>query len=209
MRGSRQLLIRDFLSVTTIIAIWFATFVASPDTAWLFLGAALTFCAALILRQSFLVFLLPLVFSANLMLLLNFRVALNAPSAAILIGFIVVFVVAVSEFTIRRTCFKFRTRTNRKGVVFIAIQNGALSGIFVAFQFGLPVLTSCVASWFTAFPVPIGNLAYISVFFPLVVCTVLGVALGGVLGFVCDRLIALDFQNRQTPIRTIEQETLG
>ena len=209
MRILRQIAIRDLMGVTAIIAIWFAMFVVSPDTGWLFLGTALTFCAALILRQPFLVFLLPFVFSANLMLLINLRVAWDAPSAVILIGFIVVFIVAVSEFTIRLTCFKFRTRTIRKGVVFTAIQNGALSGIFVAFQFGLPVLTSCLATWFTAFPVPIGNLAYVSVFFPLVACTILGVALGGVLGFVCDRLIALDFDNRQTPISTIEHDTLG
>jgi hypothetical protein len=144
-----------------------------------------------------------------LMLLTNLRVALDVSSVAVLIGFIVVFVVAVSEFTIRRTRSKFRTRTIRKGVFFLAIQNGALSGIFVAFQFGLPVLTSCLATWFTAFPVPIGRLAYMAVFFPLVTCTILGVALGGVLGFVCDRLIALDFENRQKPIGTIEHETLG
>jgi hypothetical protein len=204
-----QISIRDLMSVTAIVAIWFVMFVNSSDTGWLFLGTALTFSSALILRQSFLVFLFPLVFSASLMLLINLRAALNAPSTAILIGFVVVFVVAVSEFTIRRTCFKFRTRTTRRGVVFVAIQNGALSGILVAFQVGLPVLISGLATWFTAFPVPISSLVYMSVFFPLVACTTLGVALGGVLGFVCNRLIALDIENRQTPIRTEERETLG
>ena len=160
MRIPRQLAIRDLMGVTAIIAFWFAMFVVSPDAGWLFLGVSLMFCAALILRQSLLVFLLPLVFSANLVLMMNLPIAWDAPSAAILIGFIVVFIAAVSEFTIRRTRLKFRTRSERKGVIFSATWNGAVSGIFVAFQFGVAVLISCLATWFTAFPVPLSNLAY-------------------------------------------------
>jgi len=197
------------MGVTAIIAFWFAMFVVSPDAGWLFLGVSLMFCAALILRKSLLVFLLPLVFSANLVLLMNFHIAWDASSAPILIGFIVVFIAAVSEFTIRRTRFEFRTRITRKGVIFSTIRNGAVSGIFVAFQFGVPVLFSCLATWFTAFPVPFSNLVHMSIVFPLIACTILGTALGGILGFVCDGLIALDFENRQTPIRTVDPETLG
>jgi len=197
------------MGVTAIIAIWLAIFVPTPGTGLLFLGAALTFCAALILRKPFLIFFLPLVFSANLILLINFRVTLDASNAAFLMGYILAFVVAISEFTIRCTRLQFRKRTIRKGVVFKAIQNGALSGIFVAFQFGLPVLISCVATWFTAFPVPIGNLVYMAVVFPLVTCTIFGAGLGGLLGVFCDRLLAMDYKNPQTSVSTIEHETLG
>ena len=139
---------------------------------------------------------------------MNFLIAQDAPSAPILIGLIFAFIVAVSEFTIRRTCLKFRNRSIRKGVVLIGIQNGALSGFFVAFQFGLPVLISCVATWFTPFPVPLGNLVYMAVVFPLVTCTLLGAALGSILGIVCDRLIAFDYENRHPPVGTLEHETL-
>ena len=209
MRQPGQLAIGDLLGVTAIIAIWYAGFVVSPASGWLFLGVAVIFCAASILRKPILLFFLPLVFSANLLLLMILQIAKDAPPNAISIGLMVVFIVAVSEFTIRRTCINFRASTIRKGVVFIAIRNGALSGIFVAFQFGLPCFIMGLATWFTAFPVPIGTLAFMTVFYPLLACTILGVALGGVLGFVGNWLIALNFKNRQTAVRTLEQETSG
>ena len=106
------------------------------------------------------------------------------PTVLIWIGFVVTFVIAVSGFIVRRTHLKFGTRTSHKGVVVAAIRNGALSGVFVSMQFGLPVLISCLATWFTSSPVPIGNLVLASAFYPCVVCTTIGATLGGVLGFV-------------------------
>lgn len=204
LRSPKQLAIRDIMGVTAIIAIWFAMFVASSDTGWLFLGTALWSCAALILRKPFLVFLLPLVLSTNLILLVNFFVGWAAPSVAILIGYAFAFIIAVSESTIRCTCLNFKEKTIRTGVVFFSIKKGTLSGILVAFQFGLPVFISCVATWFTKFPVPLGRLVYMAVVFPLVTCSIVGAVLGGVLGIVCDRLIALNVKNGKTPVSTIE-----
>ncbi len=173
---------------------------------------ACTFCAAWLLRQPLLVFFLPLAFSSNLLLLLNLakmysgfnrlntplkdtilsnwvslmdlEISDSWPTVPIGIGIVVTFVIAVSGFIVRRTHLKFGTRTSPKGVVLAAIRNGALSGVFVAMQFGLPVLISCLATWFTSSPVPIGNLVLAAAFYPCVACTTLGAIIGGILGFV-------------------------
>jgi len=110
-----QLTIRDLMAVTAIIAIWFAVFTISAHSAWLFLGVSVALCGASILRKVVILFFLPLIFSANWMLLVNCYRSWDPPTAALIGGFVVVFAIAVSEYTIRRTRDKFRMRANPSG----------------------------------------------------------------------------------------------
>lgn len=178
----------------------------------MYFGAACTGCAALVLRKPSLVFFLPLAFNSNLVLLLNYSKMFAGfnilykplkgtilsnwvslmdiaimdywPTVPIWVGIVVTFFVAVSGLIVRRTRMDFRRKDTRKGMAMVAMQNGASSGLFIAMQFGLPVLISCLATWFTSSPVPTGNLVLAAVIYPCVACITLGATLGSILGFV-------------------------
>jgi hypothetical protein len=210
MPGRYQITIRELMGITLITACWCAGFAVSPNIGWLFLGGAVMAGLAYVLRQPQALFLLPLVVCANWVLLVKCSAAWTAPSSAIMFrGGVVVATIAIATFTIGRTRNRFRNQTARTGVIFVAIRNGIVSGIIVGLQFGFPVLIAGLTTWLTPFPISLNSLLTMAVFFPLMSCSMLGVALGAVLGLVCDAIVAADFRDRPASCTTSELGNAG
>ena len=188
------------MGMTGLAGLWLAVLQFYPNAAWLALGPTVVFEFALAVGSIRPLFWCPLVACLN-WVVLHFAAWWATPPAWwstppeswILIGLAILYLIAVSVFTIHQTRRKFRNSQKRGGVVFVSMGFGAFAGLLVGLMIGLPILIAGLLSVFIASPFDLDFAARI-IGFPFF-GSFAGFVVGIGLGFVCDVIVATDLKN--------------
>ena len=194
MKSKVQTSIATLLSTTAIAAIWFGLYRFAPDAAWLLVGIVGFGSYSIYTRKLSRLFWLPFILCIN-WILLSLTSWWLPVEIVFLIGLVLVSLVATTTFAIIRTRQMASNYKSRDGVIFVGWSQSSLAGFLVGLSIALPIF---VAGIFPLSPIP---RFFIDGGIGLIIALPIGglfagMALGVILGFVCDIIVGLDFKKR-------------
>ncbi len=193
-----QFTIKNLIAVTVGVAFNLWLYRLSPSWALIAAAPLAVIIVTPIVPGVGLLFFLPLI-SALSWVVCQFIPWWVSPPDLVLAGALgVLSLVSLIAFTVPRTLRHHRRSNSRDGVVLLGLGNSGLGGLLIGFMVAIPLsLYQGVAYWFGwgfdlfAIVAPFG-LVPATAFF--------GIAIGTVLGFVCDIVAGIEMRNRAKQI---------
>lgn len=199
MSSLHQTTIRSIIGVTMLVAGWLALGQIAPNIAWMVLGMALLAAASILFRRAQMLFWTPLAICLN-WVTVSFVASWILPSELLMFSALgAASIFSISIFAVERTLRKYRhsarRSARRNGVLLTGIGNAVIAGLVVGVMIGIPILLAGLAAMFMWSPFALEFGLRMGILLPFLGLFA-GAIVGLVPGFVCDIIVAMDFNKR-------------